>query len=91
MSKNALATKLLQAKHKNYQDGFWDGMDIMLNLVAIALNHNPKRRFGKKMLAELEGDVNALVDELIDVNDPLVNAVHIHREVKRIRRERCDT
>ena len=33
----------------------------------------------------LEADVQALIDELIDVNDPLVNAVHIEREVKRIR------
>ena len=82
---NAFATKMLQTKKQQYQDGFWDGMHMMLNLVAIALNHNPKRRFGDKRLAELESDVQALVDEIIDVNDPLVNAVHIEREVKRIR------
>jgi hypothetical protein len=62
----------------------------MLNLVAIALNHNKKRRFGKKMLGELESDVQALVDEMIDVNDPLVNAVHIEREVRRIRGKEWD-
>lgn len=82
---NAFATKMLQTKKQQYQDGFWDGMGMMLNLVAIALNHNPKRRYGDKRLTELETDVQALVDEMIDVNDPLVNAVHIEREVKRIR------
>lgn len=83
--KNAFADKILNSNKQKYQDGFWDGMNIMLNLVAIALNHNPKRRFGDKRLTELEQDVQELIDELIDVNDPLVNAVHIEREVKRIR------
>lgn len=83
--KNAFADKIFNLNKKKYQDGFWDGMHMMLNLCAIALNHNPKRRFGDQRLTELEADVQALVDELIDVNDPLVNAVHIEREVKRIR------
>lgn len=83
--KNALVGKILNSNKQKYQDGFWDGMSMMLNLVAIALNHNPKRRFGDGRLTELESDVQDLIDELIDVNDPLVNAVHIEREVKRIR------
>ena len=83
--KNNFLNEVMQGRKKKYQDGFWDGMRIMLNLVAIALNHNPKRRFGDKRLTELEADVQALIDELIDVNDPTVNAVHIEREVRRIR------
>ena len=86
--KNALVEKIFSSNKKNYQDGFWDGMNMMLNLVAIALNHNPKRRFGDKRLTELEADVQALIDELIDVNDPLVNAVHIERAVKSIRKDK---
>ena len=87
MAKNSFLSNVIDAKKKAYQKGFWEGMNIMLNIVAIALNHNPKRKFGKKMLGELEADVQALVDEMIDVNDPLVNAVHIEQEVKRIRGE----
>ena len=83
--KNALVDKIFSSNKQKYQDGFWDGMHIMLNLCAIALNRNPKRRFGDKRLTELEADVQALIDELIDVNDPLVNAVHIERAVKSIR------
>lgn len=89
-SKNVFLNQVLNSKKESYKNGFWDGMNIMLNLVAIALNHNKKRRFGKKMLGELESDVQALVDEMIDVNDPLVNAVHIEREVRRIRGKEWD-
>lgn len=82
--KNAFADKIFHSKKKNYQDGFWDGMRIMLNIVAIALNHI--FGFGDVRLSRLEAYVQKLVDEVIDVNDPLVNAVHLEREVKRIRK-----
>ena len=83
--KNAFADKIFSSNKQKYQDGFWDGMRIMLNLCAIALNH--VFGYGDVRLSRLEAYVQKLVAELIDVDDPLVNAVHIESEVKRIRKD----
>jgi hypothetical protein len=86
MAKNVLARTLLRTKDKAYTDGVWEGMQLMLNLVAIALNHNKKFWFGEKRLSELEKDVQGLVNEMVDTNDPLVNKVHIEKAVRQIRK-----
>ena len=81
--KNNFLNKVLQGRKQNYQDGFWDGLTIALNIVAIALNHI--FGFGDKRLTKLEAEVQKLIKEMIDVNDPMVNAVHLEQEVRRIR------
>ena len=81
--RNAFIDKIFSSNKQKYQDGFWDGFNIAINIVAIALNHI--FGFGDKRLTRLEAEVQKLVDEMIDVNDPTVNAVHIEREVRRIR------
>ena len=54
-----------------------------LNLAAIALNH--KFGFGNIRLTRLEAEVQKLVDEIIDTNDPIVTKAHIEKAVQQIR------
>ena len=81
--KNAYATKLRETKNNAYSDGVWAGIQMGLNLAAIALNH--KFGFGEERLKRLEQKVQALVDEIVDTNDPLVTKVHIEIALKQIR------
>lgn len=81
--KNAFLGNLKEVKEKAYRDGVWDGMRMGFNIVAIALNH--KYGFGEQRLKRLEGEVQDLVNEIVDTADPLVTKVHIEREIRRIR------
>lgn len=81
--KNAYATKLRETKNNAYSDGVWAGIQMGLNLAAIALNH--KFGFGEERLKRLEQKVQKLVDEIVDTNDPLVTKVHIETALKQIR------
>ena len=81
--KNAYATKLRQTKDNAYSDGVWNGLQMGLNLAAIALNH--KFGFGNKRLKRLEQKVQELVDEIVDTNDPVVTKAHIETALKQIR------
>ena len=83
MAKNAYAKKLFQTKNNAYSDGVWSGIQMGLNLAAIALNH--KFGFGEERLKRLEQKVQELVDEIVDTNDPLVTKVHIETALKQIR------
>jgi hypothetical protein len=89
--KNAYLYNLKQAKEQEYRKGIVDGLDMGFNLVAIALNHNPKFGFGEQRLSELEADVQSLVDEIVDTNDPLVTQVHIETAIKQIRGNKYNT
>lgn len=68
--KNAYASKLRQTKDNAYADGVWSGLQMGLNLAAIALNH--KFGFGNERLTRLEAKVQELVDEIVDTRDPEV-------------------
>jgi hypothetical protein len=81
--KNAYATKLRQTKDNAYADGVWSGLQMGLNLAAIALNH--KFGFGNERLTRLEAKVQELVDEIVDTRDPEVTKVHIETALKQIR------
>ena len=83
MPKNAYAKKLFQTKENSYMNGVWDGLQMGLNLAAIALNH--KFGFGNIRLTRLEAEVQKLVDEIIDTNDPIVTKAHIEKAVQQIR------
>jgi hypothetical protein len=83
--KNAYATTLRQAKENAYADGVWSGLQMGLNIVAIALNH--KFGFGETRLQRLEERVQELVDEIVDTRDPYVTKVRIERAIKQIRGE----
>ena len=87
--KNAYAKKLLQTKDKAYTDGVWDGMRMGFNIVAIALNH--EFGFGESRIKKLEQKVQALVDEIVVTNDPMVTDAHIQQAIKQIRGEGWDT
>lgn len=82
--KNAYANKLRQTKDNAYTDGVWHGMQMGFNIVAIALNH--KFGFGETRLKRLEQKVQALVDEIVDTNDPVVTDEHIKQAIKQIRK-----
>jgi high-affinity Fe2+/Pb2+ permease len=84
MAKNVLARTLLKTKDQAYTEGVWEGVQLCLNIVAIALNHT--YGFGEKRLSRLEAKVQDLFDELVDTNDPLVNKVHIEKAVRQIRK-----
>lgn len=81
--KNAYAKKLFQTKENAYADGVWEGLQLGLNLAAIALNHT--FGFGDIRLTRLEAEVQKLVNEMVDAGDPLVNKVHIEAAVRQIR------
>lgn len=83
MIKNVFVNTMRETKEKAYRDGVWEGLQMGLNLCAIALNH--KFGFGESRLKRLEVDVQDLVNEIVDTADPLVTKVHIEREIKRIR------
>ena len=83
--KNACASKLRQTKDKAYTDGVWDGMRMGFDLVAIALNH--EFGFGNERITRLEKKVQALVNEVVDTNDPLVTKVRIGKALEQIRGE----
>ncbi len=81
--KNAYASKLRQTKDNAYADGVWSGLQMGLNLAAIALNH--KFGFGNVRITRLEAKVQELVDEIVDTRDPEVTKVHIETALKQIR------
>lgn len=83
--KNAYASKLRQTKDNAYTDGVWDGMRMGFDLVAIALNH--EFGFGNERITRLEKKVQALVNEVVDTNDPLVTKVRIGKALEQIRGE----
>ena len=83
--KNAYANKLRTTRDTAYTDGIWDGINLGLNLCAIA--NNRVHGHGDARLTKTEAYVQKLVDELIDTNDPLVNKVHIEEAVRQIRGE----
>ena len=83
--KNAYASKLRQTKDNAYTDGVWDGMRMGFDLVAIALNH--EFCFGNERITRLEKKVQALVNEVVDTNDPLVTKVRIGKALEQIRGE----
>lgn len=83
MAKNAYAKKLFQTKENAYTEGVWEGLQLGLNLVAIALNHT--FGFGDGRLTRLEAKVQELVNEMVDAGDPFVNKAHIEKAVRQIR------
>lgn len=72
-------------KDDAYTEGVWEGVQLCLNIVAIALNHT--YGFGEKRLSRLEAKVQDLFNEMVDANDPLVNKVHIEKAVRQIRKD----
>ena len=85
MNKNIYLKTVRETKEKAYRDGVMDGMRMGFNLTAIALNHNKKFRFGEQRLSELESDVQDLVNEIVDTNDPYVTKVRMEKAVRQIR------
>lgn len=83
MAKNKLVAMCKAARNEGYADGAWHGLQIGLNITAIALNH--LFGFGDKRLTRLQKEVQALVDEIVDVKEPEVTDAHIRQELKRIR------
>lgn len=81
--KNAYAKKLLKTKENAYTEGVWEGVQLGLNLAAIALNHT--FGFGDGRLTKLEAKVQELVNEMVDAGDPFVNKAHIETALKQIR------
>lgn len=81
--KNAYAKKLFQTKNNAYSDGVWAGMQMGFNIVAIALNH--EFGFGESRIKRVEQKVQALVNEVVDTNDPVVTDAHIQQAIKQIR------
>ena len=80
---NAYLSKLNDAKKQAYTDGVWEGLQLGVNLCAIA--DNRVHGHGEKRLSETEAYVQKLVDEMIDTNDPLANKVHLEQAVRQIR------
>jgi len=83
MAKNQIVQMVKEARRESFADGLWQGLQFGINLTAIALNH--RYGFGDERLTAIEGDVQKLVDEIVDVNDPDVTDAHIRYEIKRIR------
>lgn len=89
MAKNCFSQQLLQIKEKAYREGVMGGMHMGFNIVAIALNHT--FGFGDERLKRLETKVQALVDEIVVTNDPVVTEEHINQALKQIRGDNWNT
>ena len=87
--KNDLLNQVRRAKKIAFRDGVYGGMEMGFNLTAIALNH--LYGFGEERLKRLETKVQALVDEIVDTNDPDVTEAHIEQAIKQIRRDKYGT
>ena len=61
------------------------GIRLALNLVTIALSN--RYGFGKQRIAELEKEVNALFNEMCDLNEPELTYQKMERRMKEIRGE----
>ena len=85
MAANSYLDRIKSEKEKAYRDGMWDGINMGLNLVAIALHLH--FGFGDGRITQLESKVQELIDEIIDTNDPYVTKVRIERAIKQIRGE----
>lgn len=85
MAANSYLDRIKSEKEKAYRDGMWDGINMGLNLVAIALHMH--FGFGDGRITQLESKVQELIDEIIDTNDPYVTKVRIERAIKQIRGE----
>lgn len=83
MAKNKLVQMVQKARYDGYADGAWHGLQIGLNVTAIALNH--RFGFGDQRLTVLQGEVQKLIDEIVDMKEPEVTDAHIRRELQRIR------
>ena len=83
--KNSFAKRMKMDREKQYADGVWSGLQMGLNLAAIALNH--EFGFGEARLKRLEQEVQGLVNEIVDTNDPLVTKARIERALKQIRKD----
>jgi len=83
--KNAYFTQLKAVKEQSFQDGTMSGIKLALNLVTIALSN--RYGFGKQRIAELEKEVNALFNEMCDLNEPELTYQKMERRMKEIRGE----
>lgn len=85
--KNAYAKKALANRAgrdaEMYKKGYNDGIDLTLNIVAIALND--EFQFGAERMTRLETRVQKLFDEVIETGDREVNQSHIRQRVQQIR------
>ena len=88
MVKNAYLNNMRETKEKAYRDGVMAGMHMGFNIAAIKLNH--LFGFGDGRITKLEAGVQDFVEEIVDLNDPLVTQVRVERELKRIRGEGWD-
>jgi hypothetical protein len=88
MAKNAYANKLRTTRDNAYTEGVWEGLQLGLNLAAIALNHT--YGFGDKRLSVVEAKVQEFVNEMVDAGDPFVNKAHIEKAVRQIRGVKYD-
>ena len=82
-TKNAYATQLRQIKENAYADGVWSGLQMGLNIAAIALNH--EFGFGNERLKRLEAKVQEFINEVVDTRDPDVTKAHIEKALQQIR------
>ena len=83
--KNAYFTQLKSVKEQSFKDGTMAGIRLALNLVTIALSN--RYGFGKQRIAELEKEVNALFNEMCDLNEPESTYQKMERRIKEIRGE----
>lgn len=83
MAKNSFYNRMKQKERDQYREGVQGGMKMGLDLVVIALNH--EFGFGEQRIARLENKVRELLDEIVDMNDPVVTRAHLDKALKQIR------
>lgn len=83
MAKNNLAKSLKQAKQTAFEDGLWQGITFGLNIAAVAY-HNAIGT-GRKRTDRAQAEAQRIVDEIINVNDPVWTAARLEEAVKKIK------
>lgn len=80
---SAFLKNLQEAKEAGYQDGLFQGIQFGANIAAIAYNHTCG--IGKERTLRAEAEVNKLLQEIVNVGDPVWTEQQIKKALEQIK------
>ncbi len=83
MANNNFAKLLKQTKEKAFEDGLWQGINFGINAAAVAYYN--AIGIGRKRADRAQAELQRIVDEIINVNDPDWTAARLEEAVKKIK------
>ena len=80
---NAMLKRLQDAKEAGYQEGVFQGIQFGANIAAIAYNHTCG--IGRERTKRAEEEVNRLLQEIVNVNEPAWTEAQIKKALEQIK------